>query len=290
MDEDGRGQPVTVARQRLARPAPWLAPRLLGAVLVSVVDEVEVAVRLTEVEAYAGLRRRRLARLSGTHGAQQRSCSARPVTSTATSPTACTGARTSSAGRTAGPKRCCCGPARSYAAWTRARARRPAARTAAELARGPARLATALGLTSRQYGADLCSDAVARPAGGGCRDTGRADVAAGPRVGITVAAERRGGSGSSREPSVSAFRPGSRRVRTVDPAHWHLVNQRGGGDASDVTVAALPSSLREAHEILASGAAQILPAERPCRAAARRRARAPPAAGQARHRPVRQPS
>ena len=44
------------------------------------------------------------------------------------------------------------------------------------------------------------------------------------------------------------------------------MNQRGG-DASDVTVAGLPSALREAHEILASGAAQILPenglAERP---------------------------
>jgi tyrosyl-tRNA synthetase len=36
------------------------------------------------------------------------------------------------------------------------------------------------------------------------------------------------------------------------------VNQHGG-DARDVTVAGLPSSLREAHEILASGAAQILP-------------------------------
>src|SRR5690349_25055268 len=55
MDEDGRGQPVTVARQRLARPAPWLAPRLLGAVLVSLVDGIEVAVRLTEVEAYSGI-------------------------------------------------------------------------------------------------------------------------------------------------------------------------------------------------------------------------------------------
>jgi len=36
------------------------------------------------------------------------------------------------------------------------------------------------------------------------------------------------------------------------------VNQHGG-DTRDVTVAGLPSSLREAHEILASGAAQILP-------------------------------
>ena len=54
---------------------------------------------------------------------------------------------------------------------------------------------------------------------------------------------------------VSAGQPPGTNIH---PAHWHLVNQHGG-DARDVTVAGLPSSLREAHEILASGAAQILP-------------------------------
>ena len=54
---------------------------------------------------------------------------------------------------------------------------------------------------------------------------------------------------------VSAGQPPGTNIH---PAHWHLVNQHGG-DTRDVTVAGLPSSLREAHEILASGAAQILP-------------------------------
>ena len=54
---------------------------------------------------------------------------------------------------------------------------------------------------------------------------------------------------------VSAGQPPGTNIH---PAHWHLVNQHGG-DTRDITVAGLPSSLREAHEILASGAAQILP-------------------------------
>ncbi|MGN6606292.1 MAG: DNA-3-methyladenine glycosylase, partial [Jatrophihabitans sp.] len=45
---------MTVARGRLTATAVTLAPRLLGAVLVSEVGGVEVAVRLTEVEASEG--------------------------------------------------------------------------------------------------------------------------------------------------------------------------------------------------------------------------------------------
>lgn len=46
---------MPIAREMLARPAVQLAPRLLGAVLVSTVGDAEVAIRLTEVEAYEGL-------------------------------------------------------------------------------------------------------------------------------------------------------------------------------------------------------------------------------------------
>jgi len=212
MDEDGRGQPVTVARQRLARPAPWLAPRLLGAVLVSLVDGVEVAVRLTEVEAYSGIGdaashafRGRTARNTvmfgppghlyvyftyGMHWCANVVCG--------------TDGRAEAVLLRAGEV------VRGLDA---ARVRRPTARTTAELARGPARLAMALGITSRQYGVDLCSDQSPVQ----LERLGRyraADVAAGPRVGITVAADRLWRFWLVAEPSVSSFRPGSRRVRT----------------------------------------------------------------------------
>src|SRR5436189_4668107 len=46
---------MTVDRRRLARPALLVAPRLVGAVIVSDRLGARVAVRLTEVEAYEGL-------------------------------------------------------------------------------------------------------------------------------------------------------------------------------------------------------------------------------------------
>ena len=72
---------------------------------------------------------------------------------------------------------------------------------------------TALGITSRQYGADLCSDQSPVQLERLPRYRA-ADVAAGPRVGITVAADRLWRFWLVAEPSVSSFRPGSRRVRT----------------------------------------------------------------------------
>jgi DNA-3-methyladenine glycosylase len=46
---------VTPERRRLTGSAVSVAPRLLGAVVVSAIGDVPVAVRLTEVEAYEGL-------------------------------------------------------------------------------------------------------------------------------------------------------------------------------------------------------------------------------------------
>ena len=60
---------MTVDRGRLTGPAVRLAPRLVGAVVVSRVGGVEVAVRLTEVEAYEGTARPRLARVPRPHPA-----------------------------------------------------------------------------------------------------------------------------------------------------------------------------------------------------------------------------
>jgi DNA-3-methyladenine glycosylase len=200
---------VTVDRQRLARPALLTAPRLLGAVVVSDVDGARVAVRLTEVEAYEG--------------------QDDPASHAFRGPTPRTAVMFGPPGFlycyfTYGMHWCAnivCGPGGVAAAvllragevidgLDAARARRPAARRDADLARGPARLATCLGLGARQNGLDLC-------------DTGspvrlesmparrRPDVTAGPRVGISTAIEHPWRFWLASEPSVSAYKAGGRR-------------------------------------------------------------------------------
>lgn len=101
-----------------------------------------------------------------------------------------------------------------------ARVRRPAARRDADLARGPARLAAALGLTGADDGAHL-GGAEARlsfvPAVGHTQG-----VASGARVGVAGP----GGDASAfpwrfwlpGEPTVSAYRPGGRRRAQGTPA------------------------------------------------------------------------
>ena len=87
--------------------------------------------------------------------------------------------------------------------------RRPSARKPVELARGPARLARCLGLAREQNGADLCDRASPVQLGALPRRHGR--IATGPRVGISMAAERPWRFWLEGEPSVSAFRPGGRK-------------------------------------------------------------------------------
>lgn len=202
---------MTVDRDRLAGPALALAPRLLGAVLVSEVGGAEVAVRLTEVEAYEGLDD--------------------PASHAFRGPTTRTTVMFGPPGHlycyfTYGMHWCAnivCGRDGTAAAVLlraghvvrgieAAHARRPAARTARELARGPARLATCLGIGAVTNGADLCdptslvrleSMRARRPSG----------VLAGPRVGITVATERPWRFWLQGDPTVSTFRPGARKRR-----------------------------------------------------------------------------
>jgi DNA-3-methyladenine glycosylase len=86
-------------------------------------------------------------------------------------------------------------------------ARRPAARSARELARGPARLATCLGLNAATNGLDLCdSTSLVRLESMPSRQRGV--VRAGPRVGISVATEQPWRFWLDGEPSVSAFKVG----------------------------------------------------------------------------------
>jgi DNA-3-methyladenine glycosylase len=91
-----------------------------------------------------------------------------------------------------------------------ARFRRPAARTSRDLARGPARLTQALGIGPDDRGVDLLDP------GSGVRlhrGTAPAAVSAGPRVGISQAADLPWRFWESEAPSVSVFRPGGKPRR-----------------------------------------------------------------------------
>jgi DNA-3-methyladenine glycosylase len=89
-------------------------------------------------------------------------------------------------------------------------ARRPAAKSAAELARGPARLATCLALGSEHSGIDLCDPAAAVRLDSMPQRRARG-VQVGPRVGIATATERPLRFWLANNPSVSTFRPGGRK-------------------------------------------------------------------------------
>lgn len=206
-----------LGRQDLASGAVDLAPVLLGAVLVHSTPQGRVGVRITEVEAYTG------ADDPGSHAFRGRT----PRTAVMFGPP----------GHlyvyfTYGMHWCAnvvCGPdGEPSAVLLRAgeivegielaRSRRPAARKDVDLARGPARLATALGLAKAQNGADLCvPDGVLRLDAGSPYETAR--LRTGPRVGVAGA----GGDPIdfpwrfwlAGEPTVSAFRPGVIRRRGI---------------------------------------------------------------------------
>jgi len=96
-----------------------------------------------------------------------------------------------------------------------ARARRPAARSDVELARGPARLAGALGITGSDTGADLLDPASPLRLRRGTAVPDDA-VRSGPRVGVAAAAEVPWRLWVAGDPTVSTYRAGTRR-RPVSP-------------------------------------------------------------------------
>ncbi|QDO88943.1 DNA-3-methyladenine glycosylase [Ornithinimicrobium ciconiae] len=207
---DRSGRPDLVAVEFLARPALEVAPDLLGAVI----EHDGVTVRLTEVEAYAGEQD------PGSHSFR--------------GPTDRNRVMFGPPGFlyvyfTYGMHTCAnvvCGTdGESQAVLLRAgevltgldeaRSRRTSARTGQvpsdrDLARGPARLAKALGLTMNDYGADLLGGSAVRlVAPDGPPDPGA--IATGPRVGVRGV----GGDGTAYpwrfwlrdEPTVSPYRP-----------------------------------------------------------------------------------
>ena len=207
---------MPVDRSRLRGPALALAPRLINAVLVSDVGGCEVAVRLTEVEAYEG------ADDPASHAFRGHT----PRTAVMFGPP----------GHlycyfTYGMHWCAnivCGTDGLAAAVLLragevvqgvdvARARRPAARRDSELARGPARLASCLGLRADENGVDLCApgSSVRLESMLTRRPTG---VVAGPRVGISAATDRPWRFWQDGAASVSVYRAGGRKRPVPRPA------------------------------------------------------------------------
>jgi DNA-3-methyladenine glycosylase len=197
-------------REFLGRPAPEVAPGLLGCVLESETDEGIVAVTLTEVEAYNG--------------------EADPASHAYRGRTARNAVMYGPPGFayvyfTYGMHFCvnvvCMPPGTASAVLLRAgqvvageelaRARRPAAKADRDLARGPARLCQALGIDRRLDGADLCDEA--SPLRLLSSPTSPMPWVSGPRVGVSQAADVPWRFWLDGESSVSAYRPWEHRRR-----------------------------------------------------------------------------
>ena len=174
---------TAAVRAFLTGPADDLAPLLLGAVLTSDLGST-VSLRITEVEAYAGI-----GKDPGSHAHRR---------------------RTERNAAMFGP------PGHAYVYFTygmhwclnvvahpqgeaggvliragevltgleTARRRRPAARSDRDLARGPARLAAALGVTGAQDGTDLLEPASSLRLTLPASPVGTAGIASGPRTGV----------------------------------------------------------------------------------------------------------
>jgi DNA-3-methyladenine glycosylase len=199
---------LTVDRERLARPSYLVAPRLLGAVVISEVDGRPVAIRLSEVEAYHGSddpashafrgETKRNAIMFGpagflyTYFTYGMHWCANIVCGVEGQPTAVL----LRAGEV-------------VEGLDTARERRHDPRTDRDLARGPARLAQALGLSGAQNGTDLCS--LGSPVRLVSMPRRRGRVVTGPRVGITVAVDRPWRFWLDADPTVSAYKAGRRK-------------------------------------------------------------------------------
>lgn len=201
-------------RGALEAPAVEVSPRLLGAVLTHTTPEGVVAVRLTEVEAYAGE-----GQDPGSHAHRGRT----PRTATMFGPAGhlyayftygmhtCANVTCLPEGRAAGVL---LRAGEVVEGLDLARFRRPTAKKDVELGRGPARLALALGIALSEDGADL----LAAPFSLELAESVAA-ISSGPRVGVA-------GEGGSAErfpwrfwitgdPTVSTYRPAVPRRRPV---------------------------------------------------------------------------
>ncbi|PWJ50194.1 DNA-3-methyladenine glycosylase [Quadrisphaera granulorum] len=224
----GSRPPESLPRAFFDRPVLDVARDLLGRVVVHTSDDGvdgvgggTVAVRLTEVEAYAGPGD------PGSHAARGRT----PRTAVMFGPPGHAYVYFSY-----GMHWCAnlvCGPEGTASAvllragevvsgLELARHRRPTARKDVDLARGPARLAAALGLGQVQDGADLCAPSSALRVLDGRSPSSSSEILTGPRVGVSG----EGGDGArypwrlwlTGEPTVSAYRVAAPRRRRAGSA------------------------------------------------------------------------
>jgi DNA-3-methyladenine glycosylase len=197
-------------RDFFARGPLEVAPALLGCTLAHTTPEGTVSIRLTEVEAYAGVGEdpashahrgptRRNAPMFGVGGLLYVyfSYGMHWCANIVTGPPGQAGAVLLRAGSV-------------DSGVDTARSRRPTSRRLADLASGPARLTSALAITADQDGLDLCtrSSRIVVHAG---RPVDPGQIAQGPRVGVN----EQGAVTPWRfwlvgEPSVSRWRPGGR--------------------------------------------------------------------------------
>jgi DNA-3-methyladenine glycosylase len=203
---------MAITRRALARPATEVARSLLGAHVVSDVDGERVVVRLTEVEAYGGI---------GSDPASHAHRGRTPRNATMFERPGvlyvyftygmhwCANVVCEPEGDAAAVLLRAGDVIEGAAVATR---RRPAARQARDLARGPARLASALGLAGEHDGVDLLGRASEVRLLGGTTVPDTA-VRTGPRTGVR-------GAGAATpwrywidgEPTVSPYRPATPRA------------------------------------------------------------------------------
>ncbi len=201
---------VEAFRQQLAvAPPDQVARRLLNCRLESTIDGRTVSVRLTEVEAYDGPND------PASHAFRGET----PRNAVMFGPAGflyvyfvygmhwCANVSSGPEGR---PSAVLLRAGEVVNGVATARQRRPAARNDVDLARGPARLASCLGLTAVVNGADLLDPTSSVRLMPG---TPVLDIAEGPRVGVSVAADVPWRFWVLGEPSVSTFRAGTRRNR-----------------------------------------------------------------------------
>lgn len=198
------------AHAHLTGPTHEIAPRLLGAVLASDLGP-RVTLRITEVEAYAGIGQDPGSHAHRRHTERNAAMFGPPghayvyftygmhwCLNVVVHPEGEAGAVLIRAGEV-------------LIGIETARGRRPAARSDRDLARGPARLAVALGVTGAHDGLDLLDPMGPLRLALGAAATGPASIAAGPRTGVA-------GEGAHTpwrfwlegDPTVSPHRPATR--------------------------------------------------------------------------------
>lgn len=212
---------VLISRDFFERASQEVAPDLLGCVLEHETDEGLVAVRLTEVEAYAGetdaashAYRGETARNAVMFGPPGHAYvyftyGMHFCVNVVCMPEGIARAVLLRAGQVI---------AGEDLAGRRRALRRPGASVIAprDLARGPARLCQALAIDRAQNGADLCSPVSQlrlRSAKTSLQTDDVPVVEAGPRVGVSAAAEIPWRFWLAGDPTVSAFRPHKTRER-----------------------------------------------------------------------------